>query len=145
MRITIEDATMADLGVHDGDDLDLLVAEALAEKLMQRIDAKEADRLLKNALSKAVGRAVSGALRDRIGDQPLTLLEAILAEAKAQITRGNSYQGVSTPLQHVVAAEVYRVLHDEVDGLINEARASIKQQMPQEIAKLVRASFSARR
>jgi len=142
MRITIDGASWEELGLPE---VNALVADALAEKLVQRIDPKEIDRLLKAAVRQAAGRAISGALTHSIGSQPLTLLEAIQAEAKAQITRGNSYGGVSTPLEHVVAAEVYRVLHKEVDDLIGEARKKIEQQMPQEIAKLVRASFGARR
>jgi len=142
MRVTIDDASPMDF---DGGNLTDLVADALADKLIGRIDPKEIDRLLKAAVRQAAGRAISGALTHSIGSQPLTLLEAIQAEAKAQITRGNSYGGVSTPLEHVVAAEVYRVLHKEVDDLIGEARKKIEQQMPQEIAKLVRASFGARR
>ena len=142
MRITIDGASWEELGLPE---VNALVADALADKLIGRIDPKEIDRLLKAAVRQAAGRAISGALTHSIGSQPLTLLEAIQAEAKAQITRGNSYGGVSTPLEHVVAAEVYRVLHKEVDDLIGEARKKIEQQMPQEIAKLVRASFGARR
>src|SRR6185369_5445114 len=126
MRITIDGASWEELGLPE---VNALVADALAEKLGQMIDPKEIDRLLKAAVRQAAGRAISGALTHSIGSQPLTLLEAIPAEAKAQITRGNSYGGVSTPLEHVVAAEVYRVLHDEVDDLIGQAREKIEQHM----------------
>jgi len=142
MRITIDGASWDELGLPE---VNALVADALAEKMIQKIDPKELDRLLKAAIGKAAGKAISGALTHSPGTQPLTLLEAIQAEARGQISKGNSYQGVSTPLQHVVAAEVYRVLHDEVDDLIGQAREKIEQQMPQEIAKLVRASFGTRR
>lgn len=135
MKITIE-------GLDSLDDINfeeirVLVADAMVERLMRQISDKEAREMLRRAAGKAAGNLISGALVGRIGDQPATLIELIHAEAKAQIHKGQAYQGVSTPLTQVIAAEVYRVMHDEVMGLITEARKVINQRIPQEISNLV--------
>lgn len=135
MRITIE-------GLDSLDDLDLeaireLAANALVDRLVSQLSDAQVKDIIRRAANKAAGNLISGALTGRVGDQPVTLIEAISAEARAQIHKGNSYQGVSTPLTQVIAAEVYRVMHDEVLGLITEARKVINQRIPQEISNLV--------
>lgn len=152
MRIVIEGVdSLADLGLHFDEDgepiaggLSEAISEQLALALIARISEKEVDRLLRAGIRKAVGNIINKALNGRPMDIPQTLLGVIAEEARQQIRKGDSYQGVSTPLKHVVAAEVYRVLHDEVEGLIEEARKNIREQIPAEIARIARRSFGTR-
>ena len=135
MRITIE-------GLDSLDDINfeeirVLVADAMVERLMRQLSDAQVKDIIRRAANKAAGNLISGALTGRVGDQPVTLIEMIAAEARAQIHKGNNYQGVSTPLPQMIAAEVYRVMHDEVLGLMTEARKVINQRIPQEISNLV--------
>jgi hypothetical protein len=139
MRIIIEG--IESLAQFDMEAVQEQVAETLAAHVARMSD-RDIAKLLDDGIKKAVGRALSRALTGRVGDIPVTLMEAIRAEAHAQITQGQNYKGTSTPLNQMVAAEVYRVMHDDVMGLLAQAQKSIREQFPQEIARMLSRDFS---
>jgi len=80
---------------------------------------------------------VTEALIGPPGRVPMTLADAIITEANAQIHQGDGYQGTSTPLKQVVSAEVYSLLHDEVLAIVTQARESIREQVREAVIKIV--------
>ena len=143
MKITVTDVHLDDPVVvaEDGTvTLADLIAEAVAAEVGAHATAGLADivaSIREETIRTAVREAVQAAMTGPPGNVPVTLAEMIRAEARAQIERGDGYQGTATPLKQVVAAEVYTQLHAEVVSIVGEARERIRGQVQEEIAAIV--------
>jgi len=123
-----------------------MVASAVAGELVDR-DGWQAVRaqigaIRQTEIEKQVAAQVAEALEGPLSMVPVTLADVIRAEARAQIEQDpDRYQGISTPLAQVVAAEVYAQLHDETVKLVGEARERIRTTLAEEMDKLVKRQF----
>lgn len=133
------------------DDGDVTLADLIAQAVAGQLVAQGGGELeslrdkiravTDEQIREQVAKRVAAALDGPAGPVPVTLAEAIRAEARAQIDKGETYQGTSTPLRQVVAAEVYTQLHDEVTGLVREARDKVRDQIREEIGTIVSRNF----
>jgi hypothetical protein len=147
MKITADGIDLGMVVFRDDDEmvtLGDLVAAALASEFVTQAGTEleplrdRVAAITDEEIREQVRKRIADALDGPPGRVPVTLADAIQAEAKAQIELDfERYQGSSTPLRQVVASEVYVVLNDEATRLVREARDTIREQIRAEFGKIV--------
>jgi hypothetical protein len=128
---TDEDFTLADLIAANAARLLVEDSRVFGSGLFSEVRAR-----LEAEVSRQVTEAVRDALaKDPAGDAPMTLADAIYREARAQLDRGERYQGTATPLTQVVAAQVYEVIREKVIDAADKVSAEIRGQTEAAIAR----------
>lgn len=151
MRITVDGV---DLGmvVHSDDESSVTLADLIAAAAAGQVItvagadglAERVKRITNDEIRKQVRAIVAGALTGPAGKVPVTLAELIIAEARKQTGDPDRYHGTATPMAQVVAAEVYRLLHDEVTEIVAAARPAISAQTRELITQTVQQVLGGR-